>query len=268
MESGIQERLAEFIRRKIGSVINDPVVRDKLTPKGHPFAARRPSVDSGYFKTFNRPNVELVDISETPIVSFTRGGLRTTDAEREQHTERSDGASARAGFDHEENRMHRVAPPRAAQRPGVFMGGGGNAGGGEAGLPSGDLGGEFRLTIIFGANGGRGGLGCRAGRAGAVVRRLGRHLGARRRLRRGRGGLKRRDCRRGEATDQQPEAETQLPEELRDGRDALPERARFDDAEHQPADTDDRQQRARRVEVGVGNGGFFCRTYRTNDGGA
>jgi cation diffusion facilitator CzcD-associated flavoprotein CzcO len=69
---------AEFIRRKIGAVINDPVVRDKLTPKGHPFAARRPSVDSGYFQAFNRDNVELADLRESPIVEFTAEGIRTT----------------------------------------------------------------------------------------------------------------------------------------------------------------------------------------------
>jgi cation diffusion facilitator CzcD-associated flavoprotein CzcO len=69
---------ADFIRNKIGSVINDPVVRDKLVPKGHAFAARRPSVDSGYFQAFNRPNVELADIRESPIVEFTSEGIRTT----------------------------------------------------------------------------------------------------------------------------------------------------------------------------------------------
>lgn len=68
---------AEFIRRKIGAVINDPVVREKLTPKGHPFAARRPSVDSGYFQAFNRDNVELADLREFPIVEFTPEGIRT-----------------------------------------------------------------------------------------------------------------------------------------------------------------------------------------------
>jgi cation diffusion facilitator CzcD-associated flavoprotein CzcO len=70
---------AEFIRRKIGAQINDPVLREKLTPKGHPFAARRPSVDSGYFQAFNRDNVELADIREFPILEFTPEGIRTTD---------------------------------------------------------------------------------------------------------------------------------------------------------------------------------------------
>ena len=68
---------ADFIRRKIRSVVDDPVVREKLTPKGHPFASRRPSVDSGYFQAFNRPNVELADVHESPIVEFTPEGIRT-----------------------------------------------------------------------------------------------------------------------------------------------------------------------------------------------
>ena len=72
---------SDFIRRKIAQQVDDPILRDKLTPKGFPFGTRRPSVDSGYFKTFNRTNVALVDINETPIKEFTAGGIRTTDAE-------------------------------------------------------------------------------------------------------------------------------------------------------------------------------------------
>lgn len=69
---------ADFIRKKIASVIDDPVVREKLVPKGHAYAARRPSVDSGYFQAFNRDNVELADLRESPIVEFTAKGIRTT----------------------------------------------------------------------------------------------------------------------------------------------------------------------------------------------
>ncbi|MCX7325405.1 MAG: NAD(P)/FAD-dependent oxidoreductase [Hyphomicrobiales bacterium] len=67
----------DFIRRKIASKIDDPVLREKLMPKGHPFASRRPSVDSGYFEAFNRPNVELADIREAPIQRFTPSGIET-----------------------------------------------------------------------------------------------------------------------------------------------------------------------------------------------
>ncbi len=78
LSEAANETAAEFIRRKIGSVIDDPKVREKLVPRDHPFAARRPSVDSGYFQAFNRPNVELADVRESPIVEFTPEGIRTT----------------------------------------------------------------------------------------------------------------------------------------------------------------------------------------------
>ncbi len=72
---------SEFIRAKIAEQVEDPAVLEKLTPKGFPFGTRRPSVDSGYFPTFNRANVDLVDISETPIEAITPQGIRTSAAE-------------------------------------------------------------------------------------------------------------------------------------------------------------------------------------------
>jgi cyclohexanone monooxygenase len=77
LNQAANDTAAEFIRKKIRARVNDPVVREKLTPKGHPFAARRPSVDSGYFEAFNRPNVELADVRESPILEFTPTGVRT-----------------------------------------------------------------------------------------------------------------------------------------------------------------------------------------------
>jgi cation diffusion facilitator CzcD-associated flavoprotein CzcO len=75
------ETACEFARAKIAEQVENPSLRDKLTPKGFPFGTRRPAVDSGYFATFNRANVDLVDISETPIKAITPGGIRTTAAE-------------------------------------------------------------------------------------------------------------------------------------------------------------------------------------------
>ena len=69
---------ADFIREKIGEQIEDPEVREKLLPHGFPFAAKRLSVDSGYFATFNRPNVTLADIREQPILEVTGSGIRTS----------------------------------------------------------------------------------------------------------------------------------------------------------------------------------------------
>ncbi len=71
----------EFICRKLRARVHKPEVREKLIPTGHAFGSRRPSVDSGYFEAFNRDNVSLVDVRETPIVEFTAGGIRTSAGE-------------------------------------------------------------------------------------------------------------------------------------------------------------------------------------------
>ena len=74
---------AEFIRGKIAALVRDPETREKLMPRDFPFAAKRPSVDSGYFETFNRDNVTLADIRSEPIVGVTPTGIQTTAAHHE-----------------------------------------------------------------------------------------------------------------------------------------------------------------------------------------
>ena len=68
---------ADFIRAKIADAVTDPATRETLTPRDFPFAAKRPSVDSGYFETFNRDNVTLADIRADPIEAITPTGIRT-----------------------------------------------------------------------------------------------------------------------------------------------------------------------------------------------
>ncbi len=69
---------ADFIRAKIADAVTDPATREALTPRDFPFAAKRPSVDSGYFETFNRDNVTLADIRANPIEAITATGIRTS----------------------------------------------------------------------------------------------------------------------------------------------------------------------------------------------
>jgi cyclohexanone monooxygenase len=66
---------SEFVRGKIREIVHDPEVADRLSPKTV-IGCKRLCVDTGYFATFNRPNVELVDVSETPISEITPHGLR------------------------------------------------------------------------------------------------------------------------------------------------------------------------------------------------
>jgi cation diffusion facilitator CzcD-associated flavoprotein CzcO len=71
--------VGEFVQRKMLANVKDPEVRDMLTPRGYPFFAKRPPLDHGYFETFNRPNVHLVDINQRePLVEITETGIRTT----------------------------------------------------------------------------------------------------------------------------------------------------------------------------------------------
>ena len=65
---------AEFVRGKIRGIVRDPEIAERLSPR-QTIGCKRLCVDSaGYYETFNRPNVSLVDVSETPIERITPGG--------------------------------------------------------------------------------------------------------------------------------------------------------------------------------------------------
>ena len=73
---------SEFIAEKIRQRVNDPAVAEKLIPTDHGFGMRRPPMETGYYEAYNRPNVTLVDLNETPIVTITERGIETSDGER------------------------------------------------------------------------------------------------------------------------------------------------------------------------------------------
>ena len=70
---------ADFVREKIRGIVRDPAVADVLTPRGV-VGCKRLCSDTGYFETFNRPNVTLVDIAAAPIEAVTERGIRTARA--------------------------------------------------------------------------------------------------------------------------------------------------------------------------------------------
>lgn len=70
---------SEYIAGRIRRRVKDPVVAEKLIPRDHGFGVQRVPMETHYFEVYNRPNVHLVDISETPIVRVTETGLRTTE---------------------------------------------------------------------------------------------------------------------------------------------------------------------------------------------
>jgi cation diffusion facilitator CzcD-associated flavoprotein CzcO/SAM-dependent methyltransferase len=63
---------AEFIRDKIKSIVQDPHTAEALCPQ-YPFGARRPPCADGYYETFNRPNVKLIDTSKDEIEIYDNG---------------------------------------------------------------------------------------------------------------------------------------------------------------------------------------------------
>ncbi|HOA49221.1 MAG: hypothetical protein RL702_1095 [Pseudomonadota bacterium] len=77
------ECVAEYVRAKIDEVVNDKATAELLKPRGYPIFARRPCLDTNYYETFNRPNVDLADCISDPIAEITPDGIRT----RERHFE-------------------------------------------------------------------------------------------------------------------------------------------------------------------------------------
>ena len=73
------ETAAEFVREKIRGAVQDPEIARKLIPRGYPIATKRLPLDTNYFETFNRENVELVDLRESPIEEIVPSGIRTRD---------------------------------------------------------------------------------------------------------------------------------------------------------------------------------------------
>ncbi len=73
----------EFIAAKVRGIVDDPAIAEQLIPKDHRYAEKRPPFVTGYYETFNRPNVALVDLQQTPILRMTEHGIETADGEQE-----------------------------------------------------------------------------------------------------------------------------------------------------------------------------------------
>lgn len=76
------EAAANFVRRKIRSIVRDPKTAEALVPK-YPIALKRPPLGNFFYETFNRDNVKLVDVSEDPLIEATENGLKTASSEFE-----------------------------------------------------------------------------------------------------------------------------------------------------------------------------------------
>jgi cation diffusion facilitator CzcD-associated flavoprotein CzcO len=83
MDEAANAELSEFIADKIRSRVHDPVVAEKLIPKDHGFGVQRVPLETNYYEAYNRDNVHLVDLQETPIERISPAGIQTTEREYE-----------------------------------------------------------------------------------------------------------------------------------------------------------------------------------------
>lgn len=83
LDVSVNNEWCEFIADQIRSIVSDRVTAEKLIPRDHAYAGKRPPYVTGYFEAFNRANVELVSLVEHPIVCVTETGIETTDGRRE-----------------------------------------------------------------------------------------------------------------------------------------------------------------------------------------
>ena len=70
---------AEYVRQQINRVVKDKETAEILCPRSYPIGTKRICIDTGYFETYNRENVKLVDISKQPIQRLVTDGIIVDD---------------------------------------------------------------------------------------------------------------------------------------------------------------------------------------------
>jgi len=73
-DKAANDTAAEFAREKIRERVDDAETAELLCPD-NVFGCKRLCVDTGYYETYNRDHVRLVDVSEQPIEGFTASGV-------------------------------------------------------------------------------------------------------------------------------------------------------------------------------------------------
>jgi cation diffusion facilitator CzcD-associated flavoprotein CzcO len=73
----------DFVAEKVRGLVHDRATAERLIPKDHRFGEKRPPFVTAYYETYNKPNVSLVDLGETPMMRLTEAGIETSDGVRE-----------------------------------------------------------------------------------------------------------------------------------------------------------------------------------------
>jgi cyclohexanone monooxygenase len=75
VDQAANDTAADYVRAKIHGKVENPKLADLLSPK-NTIGCKRLCIDIGYYETFNRPNVDLIDVSDTPVEAITRQGVQ------------------------------------------------------------------------------------------------------------------------------------------------------------------------------------------------
>ena len=94
-----------FAEDRIRDIVDDPAVAEDLIPTDHPIGTKRICTDAGYYATFNRDNVRLVNLRREPIQAITTDGVRTA-----EETYECDVLVFATGFDALTGAMTRIDP--------------------------------------------------------------------------------------------------------------------------------------------------------------
>lgn len=70
---------SDFVRARIAETVDDPEIAEVLMPRGYPIGSKRVCLDTDYYQTYNRENVDLVNALKEPITAIEPNGIRTTD---------------------------------------------------------------------------------------------------------------------------------------------------------------------------------------------
>ena len=93
LDADANKTAADFVRGKIRGAVTDLKIAELLAPK-NTIGCKRLCIDIGYYETFNRPNVTLIDVSERPIEEITPRGVKVGAKEYE-----ADALVLATGFD-------------------------------------------------------------------------------------------------------------------------------------------------------------------------
>jgi cation diffusion facilitator CzcD-associated flavoprotein CzcO len=75
IDPSVNKEAVEFVWEKIDQIVRDPTIADALKPSDLYIGTKRLCSGTGYYETFNRDNVELVDVHTHPIERITPQGV-------------------------------------------------------------------------------------------------------------------------------------------------------------------------------------------------